>query len=298
MLPANAFYNHVLAQRYRNTNVDMTVIAGDLNGRVGNMKDFIDTVDMIPEREILDTGSNLHGQALIEFLLESQCCLLNGRFKPEQNAFTNITGKGSSVVDYMIVPHVNFKNCTSFSVETCSDIINVTRTQGYVNSKSKLPDHCLLSMTFHFDSRVKIQQDSSKNTKDRVYYKLDKIPPDFLDDDVSRESLLQLIREIELCQETQNDIDKIYSSLCKTIHTEMEKRVPKQSRGNCKRIKKRHPFWNQELEEKWQQVCAAEKVMKRCTNRYVKRNKRYHYKTVLDGFDKIFSEGEQSHNNC
>jgi len=64
---------------------------------------------------ILDTASpNSHGKALIDFLKCTNMCILNGRF--EGDAFTSVSTKGLSVVDYCLVRMEDFSKFADFKV--------------------------------------------------------------------------------------------------------------------------------------------------------------------------------------
>lgn len=54
-------------------------ITGECNGRVGDYEDFISGVDDIPDRENVGFKTNAYGEKLIEFLIDSTLCILNGR---------------------------------------------------------------------------------------------------------------------------------------------------------------------------------------------------------------------------
>jgi len=41
---------------------------GDLNARIGKGKDFIEDIDELTERQVIDENVNKHGTALLEFL--------------------------------------------------------------------------------------------------------------------------------------------------------------------------------------------------------------------------------------
>ena len=45
------------------------VICGDMNSRLGHFEDFIEGVDDIPPRNILDYNSNGHGTLFGDFLI-------------------------------------------------------------------------------------------------------------------------------------------------------------------------------------------------------------------------------------
>ena len=64
-------------------------------------------------RKPLDTGKNTHEQALLDFLKDSNTCVVNGRLNPENDNYIYFTSRGSSVVDYVIVPHVSLSDCVS-----------------------------------------------------------------------------------------------------------------------------------------------------------------------------------------
>ena len=88
----------------------MFTICGDFNARCSNVEDFIAGVDDIPERNVSDFISNKYGELLCEFLIDTSCCLLNGRNHIGNN-FTCIRPQGASVVDYSIIPHEDLHNC-------------------------------------------------------------------------------------------------------------------------------------------------------------------------------------------
>ena len=265
----------------------MTVIAGDINSRIGKIEDC-QGIDDIPSRQVLDETKNQHGMAFVEFLREANCCVLNGRFDHTSNAYTSVTTKGNSVVDYFIVPVNDFKCCKCFCVESCTEIITNIGLQKYINTKSKLPDHSLLSMYFSFESSLHIEKDESgSNTKKR--FKYDCIPNDFLMDEQGSSYLVKMIDEITLCRENQDNVDKLYDDLVKGLMSEMDRRIPVRPKfSKRKQAKVRHPFWNSQLEGKWQEVCKAERLLRKCNNRLLKRDRRYKYKCAQDNFDKLF----------
>ena len=109
---------------YRIEDLDITIVKGDLNARIGKHKDFIEDLDEIPEREVLDTNNNRHGVEFIEFLHECRFCVLNGRGLGNQNDYTSVSTKGSAVVDYIAVPINDLKLFSNFKVEACADIVD------------------------------------------------------------------------------------------------------------------------------------------------------------------------------
>ena len=90
----------------------------DLNARCSDKQD-LDTPysPHIPNREIIDMAPcNSHGKSLVEFLVDYDLCMLNGRFAPSSNKFTCVSTKGASVVDYVIIPIRDLHRITKFSI--------------------------------------------------------------------------------------------------------------------------------------------------------------------------------------
>ena len=56
---ATSFFSHVTNEMYRYENVDLILLAGDMNARIGKLHDYIETVDVISNREVLDYSSNI-----------------------------------------------------------------------------------------------------------------------------------------------------------------------------------------------------------------------------------------------
>ena len=87
-----------------NTKIYIPFLCGDFNSRCGNNYDFIVGIDSLPERNVVDFKTNSSGDILIEFLINANMCMLNGR-NCVNNDFTSISTKGCSVVDFCIVSH-------------------------------------------------------------------------------------------------------------------------------------------------------------------------------------------------
>ncbi len=54
-------------------------MCGDFNSRIGDMADYIEGIDSISERHVVDFDINSYGDNLIEFHTDSSCCVVNGR---------------------------------------------------------------------------------------------------------------------------------------------------------------------------------------------------------------------------
>lgn len=53
----------------------------------------------------MDNKTNGHGELFIEFMINANLCMLNGRCECSCNNFTSVSSKRCSVVDYCITSH-------------------------------------------------------------------------------------------------------------------------------------------------------------------------------------------------
>ncbi|VDI82923.1 Hypothetical predicted protein [Mytilus galloprovincialis] len=79
-LDHHVFFQTLLEQVYTYQNMGRTVICGDFNSRVGRNLDFIEGVDNIKPRSVVDYTENHQGDAFINFLSDANFAMLNGRF--------------------------------------------------------------------------------------------------------------------------------------------------------------------------------------------------------------------------
>ena len=115
------------------------------NGRVGNLKDFIEGTDQIQDRNVADRKINRYGELLIYFLVSSNCCMVNGR--KGGNVFTSVSAKGKAVVDYCIVGHENLHNITDFMITEAKDVYErLLKPKMFMSNLG-----VLVSMTQHHD---------------------------------------------------------------------------------------------------------------------------------------------------
>ncbi len=111
------FYNTLLLQIFIYHNNGTFYVCGDFNNRMGNASDFIERVDMIPERDTVDFTWNMYGEKFEDFRISENCCMLNGRHGVcTQNDFTSISSKGLAVVDYCLVPFEELQTFSDFQV--------------------------------------------------------------------------------------------------------------------------------------------------------------------------------------
>ena len=82
------FFDTLLGQTHLYVQNAWFYVCGDFNSRSSNFKDFITGIDDIPERHMTDFTPNKYGQHFCEFLIDANCCILNGRQNFIKNNYT------------------------------------------------------------------------------------------------------------------------------------------------------------------------------------------------------------------
>ena len=171
--------------------------------------------------------------------------MLNGRFDPALNNYTFIHGLGKSVVDYICVPQDFFSKCDYFKVIKSQDIVDQFKLHNLLGNRSKLPDHAFIMTQFSSNvcNNVSTAQGSSV-TVNTIKYKLNRIPNDLFQSDISKTAILQIITDIEQVREVQSEIDGIYDNMCSVILQEMKNQIPQYCplRSTRKRYKHCKPY--------------------------------------------------------
>ena len=136
------YYDFLLSQVYQYYDDYSLVILGDVNGRIGELRDFNVNIDSIPKRIPLDTVRNSFGDALIEFLKDANMCVLNGRGDPTYDNYTFIFPRGKSVVDYIMTPYSQLNTVSNFQVRSVSELL---RKFAINPGTTKVPDNSVLT---------------------------------------------------------------------------------------------------------------------------------------------------------
>ena len=312
---ADNFFNHLLSLVYTYTcNVENVLICGDFNARVGNLNDFVQSVDNLPQRNHIDTCKNSHGQVLVDFLQESNMCIVNGRIEGA-DTYTCISTKGQSVVDYFLINHSSLSKCSEWKVLTPTDVMSLCNLETLISSRCKPPDHSVITMKVSTSVYINNDQEHSNSlinetvidqnleserydiysefsTGKNIYYS--NIPESFLNTDTWRRKLQSFLIDIEHRLSTlsnQQDMDTLYENICQALFHEIKEKIrikesSKQTRKNFKYYK---PFWNEELTNLWKKMRDAEK--KYCKSKHINN----HIKQMLR---KEFSEAQNLFDRC
>ncbi len=151
------FFESLVSFLYEQCNDDLIVLLGDINARISDKKDYIEGIDDLPPRVNIDEGINDHGKSFINFLLQTNMCVVNGQIDPLQDNFTSVSHRGRAVVDYFAVPNEQLHFVKEFAVIPVNDYVERNQIQ-HIGS-SRISDHSIISCTV--DTRSDIENDVS-----------------------------------------------------------------------------------------------------------------------------------------
>ncbi len=298
---APEFLNRLLLEVYKQVDADAIYFAGDLNAKLGSLKDYTD-IDNVSARVVLDKTENNHGKALREFLLDAKCCVVNSRVTPQYDNYTFVSTRGTSVVDYFISPHDCLNQIQSCYVDLCSDIITDLDAAHLVSDICRVPDHSLLTISVLTSPYVELQSRmlgarNYENQNTHVpKYKVRNLPPDFMRSEHFCEIIVNLIDNISASRETQDCVDNMYNKLVGEIHKEMSSKLTPLSMGGKRKNTPYKPYWCNELSNLWKSAHEKEKVYIRYKGRrHVKEGLRQSFIRERDKFDKLLKRRLRDH---
>ena len=216
------YFDQLLSNIYEYQKLGKFCIMGDFNARISDVSDYIEGVDNLPCRNVVDFTKNTHGDIFCDFLVNSNCCVLNGRHSIS-NDFTCISSKGMSVVDYIIVPYEDLSLFSNFEVTRVSEIAPTGTESRY------MPDHSLLSCLFDISMLCNKQFISEIPVLKKLVTKYDTnvLPEDFCQNTSFIEAVDSKISLFESNFSHQSIVDDFYNSFSVNIKDEMSKKLPK-----------------------------------------------------------------------
>ena len=277
------YFDKLLSQIYIYQSDGPFIICGDFNSRCGSDPDYIVGVDEVPEREIIDYKKNHYGDLFTEFLINSNCAMLNGRCK-KSNDYTSISTKGLAVVDYVMVSHMNLDLCTEFDVIRAHELFNKSGLVGKCDPDHNISDHSVLAWQY----QVNATTDSNVNHPgvSVVVHKYDvsDIPQDFMAN-----------VEIEL---NITDINQSYNEFCSILKLEMDDSLPAKhitinSNPSYNRHTRYKPWWTERLTILWDLRCKAERDM----NTFVIQDGKQKYLEYQKQFDRAVRDAKRQYWN-
>ena len=282
----NSFYDKLFDHICTYQNTGDLIICGDFNGRCGMLQDYIEGVDDVPPRDILDESSNRYGNLLLDLLTDTNLCMLNGRVGSNNN-FTSISHRGSAVIDYALVPQEQLNRVIDFSVLCMTTLI----TDLNLVVPCSIPGHSVLM----WDYRVTAVQSGSETDdnpgKSKKRFQVNDIPTSYMNNPDVIEALNVTIRKLERELEHKNDVSRAYKTFTEFVQTEMEKHIQWKNvsvtrQRNTKSMYK--PYWNDELGTQWSEVKLCESEwLKSKSNGATRRRLKEKFCDERRKFDKI-----------
>ena len=217
----------LVSQIYLHNYVGLYFLCGDINGCIGNLDDFARNIDDLSNWDKIDSSKNKHGEALIDFLLETKMCITNGRISRELKFMgTGFTSKGKSVVDYIIVPHDFIPNCIKCEIQSTDDLIDKYGLLRLLGAICKPPDHALITLTCSVYSSMMTDRGGvkTKNCMNKRYY-FDVIPEQFMSSPYWHRIIDELLEKVQNMDDTIPEVDSVYSELCNAILSEMDAHI-------------------------------------------------------------------------
>ncbi|VDI14403.1 Hypothetical predicted protein [Mytilus galloprovincialis] len=246
------FFENLLHQVYCNQLKGNTIICGDFNARCGFNTDYIEGIDDVIPRSVIDSIENHNGDLFSDFLSDVNFAMLNGRLGV--NDYTYISPAGKSVVDYFCVPYEQLNRILDFKVLRMSDVIDSVNYH-----PESIPDHSILLCDIKCVMKQNSENYDCKVSK-RIKRNTKNVPNDFLTDESVQQMVRDTITKIENFIHVDQDIQSAYNEFQELVQREMSNRLPVVKQIQNKRSKSFYkPYWNETLQKQWNTACEYEK---------------------------------------
>lgn len=128
-----------------------------------------------------------------------------------------------------------------------------------------------------------------------IKYKVNDLPPDFMNDENVMNKVLQFIRDSNSTESSQDGIDEMYDEFLNIYYDEMNKKLPTMNTIS-KPFRSRKPFWNETISSMFKQAHDAQRAFTRCKGDKKEVNrKRDDFKEKQHAFDKEFRQAKRAH---
>ena len=296
-----AFFTHLLSLIYLHSYVDCYFTCGDYNARISNRQDAISSIDDIPQRKTIDTVLNKHGEAFLDFLLESRMVVTPGRVTGNLD-FTSCSVRGASCVDWFTVSHDNLVNCVSCDVYPINQVITDGGLEPLISERCKTSDHSPIILIYRVNSYADINVQSDPPCRNQVSvskrYKYNTMSPEFLKSDTWISILDGLLNRLNVISPIQVQVDEFYNDMLAQIFKEMDDYIEYYNvyPNARKRLKIQKPYWNDDLMNAWKIMVTAEKCIRKNYNRSIKNHLRSDFLHKQKQFDKLLRQTERKYN--
>ena len=212
---------------------------------------------------------------MIDFLLSSNCCILNGR-----NTVNNdFTYRDISVIDYCIMPYEQLNYFRDFQVHRSMDLFEAAGCVGAVaNPAHVISDHNLIMWKLDLPVNITSANSAGGCTPivSYVKYDLTNIPPDFLQGGLVQRQIDEYISIIENRVLNQERLNEMFDGFCNCVKSEMNEKLSHRTvrvvnglSNKRRRVKK--PYWTDDLSMLWNRYAEAEKKASQANGREKQR---------------------------
>lgn len=225
------FMETLMTQLYTIPQGNMFYLCGDWNSRSSGLSDSIEGIDSLPERNVIDFQTNGYGSIFCDFLIDVNCCILNGR-NTVHNDFTYVSTRGYSVVDYCVIPYESLDSLNTFCITRALTVIQSLGEAGRYDLTMIVPDHSLLIWNMMLNITVNDQVNKragSRKIGTKTKYNTQNIPLDWLIGEKAVADINRTISHLENSEATQHNIDEMYENFVAIIKTEMNEKLPSNS---------------------------------------------------------------------
>ena len=175
-----------------------------------------------------------------------------------------------------------------FDVISPIDFVNNHCLRECISNDSKLPDHSIIMLKVQLESMTvsdHVSQSEYSKPKFLVHVRFNtkELPNDFMEFTETVQRLVECLENFDLCNETQVDIDNMYTTFLNILLDELHNKLRPL---NTKKHQKRNSIiWNDELDELLERKKIADKEFRICHNN-VRQLKRAEFKQACNMFDK------------
>ncbi|CAG2205739.1 unnamed protein product [Mytilus edulis] len=137
-----------------------------------------------------------------------------------------------------------------------------------------ISDHSLIKWNFDLSSFISVELLKKEELELSSFNKYDckNIPTDFMNTDYIYLEINSFIEKFDMIKQEQSCVNDIFSSFCKTVEGEMNDKLTCKTVciGGSSLTNKKHrikkPWWNDDLNKLWVDMCKAEKTWNKFNN--------------------------------
>ena len=207
---------------YKHIECEEVIICGDFNARIGNKLDILDS-DEVVDRKVIDQTVTPQGQMLLNLLIDTKTCIVNGRVTPQLDDFTSVAPhKEKAVVDYCITRVNELSHIVYMEVVSCLELVDQQGYQSLVSDNCRLPDHNMLAIKVELNLMLREQlkcRNLGRKSAERVKT-LCKFGVNYMKSETATRLLPLMLNQMENRINCQNNLNTLYKDVVDLILNE------------------------------------------------------------------------------